>query len=136
MKQSETFTPEITEGNNSQWTKGSKNNLSFTSNAEYRDYQQTEIDGKVVAPKYLQVKEGSTIVRVGAAYLETLSVGKHTLSIVSNSGIASTQFTIIANTTKAESTSPRTGDHSNVLLWSLLGVSALLIMINKKKEKK
>lgn len=136
LKQSETFTPEITEGNNSQWTKGSKNNLSFTSNAEYRDYQQTEIDGKVVAPKYLQVKEGSTIVRVGAAYLETLSVGKHTLSIVSNSGIASTQFTIIANTTKAESTSPRTGDHSNVLLWSLLGVSALLIMINKKKEKK
>ena len=40
------------------------------------------------------VKEGSTIVTLKAEYLETLSVGKHTLAIVSDTGTAAAEFTI------------------------------------------
>lgn len=42
------------------------------------------------------VKEGSTIVTLKAEYLETLSVGKHTLAIVSDTGTAAAEFTIQA----------------------------------------
>lgn len=54
------FKPVITAGANGVWQKGSKEGLSFTSNA--------------------------AIVTLKTSYLETLSVGKHTLGIVSDTG--------------------------------------------------
>ena len=81
---------------------------------------------------------------MNAAYLNTLSVGKHTLSIVSANGTATTEFTITAvqggndsqtggDTTPQEPgknegavTSPQTGDSSNMALWiALLFVSGV-----------
>ena len=54
------------------------------------------VDGKELKTTDYTVKEGSTIVTLNAAYLETLSVGKHTLEIESKNGIAKTEFTITA----------------------------------------
>ncbi len=64
------FKPVITAGANGVWQKGSKEGLSFTSNA--------------------------AIVTLKTSYLETLSAGKHTLGIVSDTGTAVTEFTIKA----------------------------------------
>ena len=84
---------------------------------------------------------------LNAAYLNTLSVGKHTLSVVSANGTATTEFTITAAQTGGDQTegnqtggdnqtggttpqepgknegavtSPQTGDSSNAVLWIAL----------------
>ena len=135
--------PIIIAGANGSWQKGGTDGLSFTSDAEYADFLKVMVDGKELKTTDYTVKEGSTIVTLNAAYLETLSVGKHTLEIESKNGIAKTEFTITAvqggddsqtgGTTPQEPgknegavTSPQTGDSSNVVLWvSLLFASGV-----------
>ena len=138
--------PVIIAGANGSWQKSGTDGLSFTSNAAFADFIKVQVDGKDLDASNYTVKEGSTIVTLNAAYLNTLSVGKHTLSIVSANGTATTEFTITAAQTGGDQTgdnqtggdsqtggddtttqdpdkndgatsSPQTGDNSNVLLW-------------------
>ncbi len=147
--------PVIIKGAGGTWQNGSKDGLSFTSDAEYADFLKVMVDGKELKTTDYTVKEGSTIVTLNAAYLETLSVGKHTLEIESKNGIAKTEFTITAvqggddsqtggGTTPQEpdkdggtTAIPQTGDSSNILLWvALLFLSggALSAVTYKKKK--
>ena len=143
------FVPEITVGANSTWSTDSKDGLSFTSNAAFGDFQKVQVDGKDLDASNYTVKEGSTIVTLKAEYLGTLSAGTHTLAIVSETGTATTEFTIKAAATDDESSqtpdadkddtnTPQTGDDSNMMLWiALLFVSGgalfTMLFINKKK---
>ena len=102
----------ITAGANGSWQKGTKDGLTFTSNAAYKYFQKVQVDGKDLDASNYTVKEGSTIVTLKAEYLETLSVGKHTLSIVSDTGTATTEFTIKAAAVTDDTQSPQTGDDS------------------------
>ena len=106
----------ITAGANGSWQKGTKDGLTFTSNAAYKYFQKVQVDGKDLDASNYTVKEGSTIVNLKTEYLETLSVGKHTLAIVSDTGTATTEFTIKAAVTD-DTQSPQTGDDSNIALW-------------------
>ena len=90
------FAPAIIAGANATWQKGSEDGLSFTSNAAFADFQKVQVDGNDVDSSNYTVKEGSTIVTLNASYLETLSAGKHTLAIVSDTGTAETEFTVVA----------------------------------------
>lgn len=90
------FAPAIISGANAAWHKGSEDRLSFASNAAFADFLKVQVDGKDVDSSNYAVKEGSTIVTLNASYLETLSVGKHTLAIVSDTGTAETEFTVLA----------------------------------------
>ena len=72
--------PVIIAGANGSWQKGGTDGLSFTSNAAFADFIKVQVDGKDLDASNYTVKEGSTIVTLNAAYLNTLSVGKHTLS--------------------------------------------------------
>lgn len=90
------FKAMIIEGANGKWHKGSEDGLSFTSNAAFADFLKVQVDGKGVDASNYTVKEGSTIVTLNASYLETLSAGKHTLAIVSDTGTAETEFTVLA----------------------------------------
>ena len=90
------FKAMIIEGANGKWQKGSEDGLSFTSNAAFADFLKVQVDGKDVDSSNYTVKEGSTIVTLKASYLETLPVGKHTLAIVSDTGTAETEFTVLA----------------------------------------
>ena len=129
------FVPEITVGANSTWSTDSKDGLSFTSNAAFGDFQKVQVDGKDLDASNYTVKEGSTIVTLKAEYLGTLSAGTHTLAIVSETGTATTEFTIKAAATDDESSqtpdadkddtnTPQTGDDSNMAIWfALLFVS-------------
>ena len=90
------FAPAIIAGANATWQKGSEGGLSFTSNAAFADFQKVQVDGKDVDSSNYTVKEGSTIVTLKASYLETLPAGKHTLAIVSDTGTAETEFTVVA----------------------------------------
>lgn len=107
----------ITAGANGSWQKGTKDGLSFTSNAAYKHFQKVQVDGKDLDASNYTVKEGSTIVTLKTSYLETLSVGKHTLAIVSETGTATTEFTVKAAAVTDDTQSPQTGDDSNIALW-------------------
>lgn len=138
--------PVIIAGANGSWQKSGTDGLSFTSNAAFADFIKVQVDGKDLDASNYTVKEGSTIVTLNAAYLNTLSVGKHTLSIVSANGTATTEFTITAvqggddsqtgGTTPQEpgknggdKTNPQTGDSSNAVLWiALLFASGVGLM--------
>ena len=152
--------PVIIAGANGSWQKSGTDGLSFTSNAAFADFTKVQVDGKDLDASNYTVKEGSTIVTLNAAYLNTLSVGKHTLSVVSANGTATTEFTITAvqtggddqtggsdqtgsDTTPQEpdknggdTTSPQTGDSSNMMLWIALlilsGGASLAVLYRKK----
>lgn len=115
-----TFKAVITAGANSTWQKGTKIGLSFTSNAAFADFLKVQVDGKDLDASNYTVKEGSTIVTLKAEYLETLSVGKHTLAVVSETGTATTEFTIKA----AADSSSQTGDDFNIALYAGLAILA------------
>ena len=127
----------ITAGANGIWQKGTKDGLSFTSNAAYKYFQKVQVDGKDLDVSNYTVKEGSTIVTLKAEYLETLSVGKHTLAIVSETGTATTEFTVKAAAVTDDTQSPQTGDSSNMMLWiALLFVSGGALGTGLWKRKK
>ena len=149
-------TPSITGGQNEKWTQGSANELIFTSNAPLSEFISVTIDGQVVDEKNYVKEEGSTIIKLKADYLSTLSAGNHTISINSTSGSATTAFTIeetakassgattttSSGATTAVSTdakSPKTGDNNNLFLWTtMLCISGFAIFgtrIYSKKEK-
>ena len=90
------FQPVIIAGANGTWKKGSEDGLSFTSNAAFAHFQKVQVDGKDLDTSSYTVEEGSTIVTLKPEYLETLSIGKHTFAIVSETGIASTEFNVTA----------------------------------------
>lgn len=115
-----TFKAIITAGANGTWQKGTNDGLSFTSNAAFTDFQKVQVDGNDLDPANYTVKEGSTIVTLKAEYLGTLSVGKHTLAIVSETGTATTEFTIKA----AADSSSQTGDDFNIALYAGLAILA------------
>ena len=132
--------PTITTGKNLSFTLGSKDTLTFTSDAEYKDFLKVLVDGKELAKENYTVKEGSTVVTLSNSYLNTLSVGDHVLSIVSNNGTATTTFKVVKGAT-SEVVVPDTGIGSNmmyaslaVMLMTVLGAS--LIVYKKKLNNK
>ena len=127
---------EILDGANSSWTHDSDGSLSIRGNGAFSEFVGVKVDGKSVDEKYYTVKEGSTIVTLKADYLNTLTVGSHTLEIIWTDGSASTAFTVSAQTVVE---SPQTGDNSMMALWiavlfvSGIGVMGTTIYIRKKK---
>ncbi len=125
-------TPEykITEGANSSWTKNTDATLKFVANGDLSKLVGVKVDGALItADKYTAVS-GSTVITLKNDYLDTLSVGKHTLTVVYNDGECSTEFeikaapsggeTTPANPSEGNTDSPKTGDTSNLTLWIVL----------------
>lgn len=126
------FKAMIIEGANGKWQKGSEDALSFTSNAAFADFLKVQVDGKDVDSSNYTVKAGSTIVTLKPSYLETLSAGKHTLAIVSDTGTAETEFTVLAAEGEAaDSKAANDGDKESLAETgdgSMLPIAALSIL--------
>lgn len=73
----------------------------FVSNADFDRFTEVKVDGEVVAQSNYTAVSGSTKVTFNAEYINTLSVGEHSLAIVSNNGEATTAFTVKAAPTTA-----------------------------------
>lgn len=115
---------------------GEKKKLTFRSNAAYTDFIRVEVDGELVDEKNYSVKEGSTIVTLKADYVATLSVGEHTLGIVSESGTAITTITVHAKVLN-DNVSPATGDNSHMSMWfAFFFVSGLFTVIGVCEKRK
>lgn len=85
------FKPFVIAGANGEWMKGEKNGLSFTSNT---DILQVQVDGHDLGYENYEILENGTILTLNPEYLETLSAGKHTLTIVTNTGSTDMEFTV------------------------------------------
>ena len=143
------YEPTIIAGANSTWDASSDKDLTFKSDAEYADFVKVTVDGKDLAKEYYTVTEGSTIVTLKASYLKTLEAGKHTLAIVSKTGVAETQFTVTKTTeTKPDETKPNTTDKdesvdtgifdntSIMAMWTLVGLGFVVTLSLKKRASK
>ena len=127
------FVPEIIAGANATWHKGSGKDLSFTSDAAYGDFLKVLVDGEELDASNYAVEPGSTVVTLKASYLETLSVGKHALGIVSDTGTAETEFTVAADGQAAddeaadddEESLAKTGDGSMLPIAALSVIAAV-----------
>ena len=97
--------PQITAGDGAAVTQGEKNELTFTSNASFADFIRVELDGATLEEKNYTKREGSTIITLNRDFVATLSVGEHTLAIVSQDGTATAKFTVKAK--PAETATPQ-----------------------------
>ena len=106
--------PEIIEGANQSVDQGKA--AVFRSSAELRDFIKVLIDGVEISRDKYTLTEGSTIVTLSGEFIKTLSVGKHTLSIVSTNGSADTEFNVVNSSsqeepgTPAQTTEPKTSE--------------------------
>lgn len=95
-------TPVVTykfiEGANGSWTKNSGKNLGFKVNGKISRFTGVKVDGTLIGNDKYTAVSGSTVVTLKKDYLETLSVGKHTLSVVYTDGECTTEFEVIADT--------------------------------------
>ena len=154
--------PKITAGDGAAVTQGEKNELTFTSDASFADFLRVELDGTTLDEKNYTKREGSTIITLNRDFVATLSVGEHTLAIVSKSGTATAKFTVKAKpaetatpqptvtpqptaqpqpTVQPVSPIPSTGDTANPALWfALLIVSgsalAVIFVLRRKGNRK
>lgn len=156
-------TPEykITEGANSSWKQNSDDTLKFVANGDFSKFTGVKLDGTLVAADKYTAVSGSTVITLKKDYLSTLSVGKHTLTIVYNDGECSTEFEIKATSITSstdstgnnsgstsskvnkpdtsETTSPKTGDTNNMFLWFIIlfvsgSVTIGTLMVHRKKQ--
>lgn len=98
--------PKITAGDGAVVTQGEKKELAFTSDASFADFLRVELDGNTLEEKNYTKKEGSTIITLNSDFVATLSVGEHTLAIVSQSGTATAKFTVKAKPTETATPQP------------------------------
>ena len=147
-------------------TLGGDKPLAFTLQCSYNDedtfsnFRGIEVDGVAVEGIHYDATQGSVNIRLKAAFLNTLSVGEHTLKVLFNDGEAATTVTVLAadeertvvpqdnvlpaNTqapkaaTQKNSTSPVTGDTGNVRAIALLisaGVATASVILSVKKKR-
>ena len=97
---------------------------SVRSNASFDNFLRVEVDGAVVDAENYDAKSGLIIVSLHADYLNALSVGEHTLAIVSRLDSGETKTTTKAKTVK-------TGDNSQMTVWLLMMVIAFRLFTVK-----
>ena len=154
--------PKITAGDGAAVTQGEKKELTFTSDASFADFLRVELDGTALEEKNYTKREGSTIITLNRDFVAALSVGEHTLAIVSQHGTATAKFTVKAKPTGTATPQPtvtpqptptvqpqptvqpvspilRTGDTANPALWFALlivsGGAAIGITVASRKKK-
>ena len=153
----ETPNYKIIEGANGTWTQNRDGTLVFRANGDFDKFTGIKIDGTLIDVKNYTAKSGSTVITLKTDYLKTLSVGTHKLTVVYTDGECSTNFEVkqaASEQTKPterdksdtttptggkDTTSPQTGDNSNMLLWVALlfvsGAGVLGTTVYSKKKR-
>lgn len=112
------YAPTITDGANSSYVQGSQNTVYFHSSNTFTSFKKVLVDNKEISADCYTATEGSIVITFKPEYLNTLAVGTHSISIVSEEGTAITNFTVQAvsstptpsepSTTQGESTTTST----------------------------
>ena len=134
----------FTEGANQIYTIDESKNAIFRIDADFSLFDgKLYIDGILVDAKNYKAESGSTVITLNKEYVDTLSVGEHTIKVeFSDNGSATTKFEVKAkqvNTEKTENiTNPQTGDNIGIYIMlsiiSVLGIATTVVINNKKKR--
>ncbi len=134
----------FTEGANQTYTIDESKNATFRIDADFSLFDgKLYIDGILVDAKNYKAVSGSTVITLNKEYVDTLSVGEHTIKVeFSDGGSATTKFEVKAkqvNTEKTENiTNPQTGDNIGTYIIlsiiSVLGIATTVVINNKKKR--
>ena len=116
---------EITEGANQNYTITKNNEAKFKINADFRlfDDGKVYVDNELVDPKNYTAESGSTIITLKKEFVDTLSVGEHTLKVLFNDGgEAITTFNVARVTVPTDN--PQTGD--NIGFYIISGILSIV----------
>lgn len=102
------YAPTITDGANSSYVQGSQNTVYFYSSNTFTSFKKVLVDNKEISADCYTATEGSIVITFKPEYLNTLAVGTHSISIVSEEGTAITNFTVQAVSTTPTPSEPST----------------------------
>jgi len=86
----------IVEGNGSSIREDSDGNLRFKANGAYSKFTGVKVDNNLIDAQYYTAESGSTIIALKNGFLDKLSVGTHSLTVMYTDGEATGNFTITA----------------------------------------
>lgn len=114
-----------------------RNIITYKIDADLSKLVDVYLNNKKIDKKYLETKEGSTIITISNDYLKTLKVGNYNIKVLFNDGEANTVLKVINSKQK----NPNTAD--NIIKFVVIGGISLVGMIgvslyikNKKYNKK
>lgn len=116
---------EVIEGANQKYTITKNNEAKFKINADFRlfDDGKVYVDNELVDPKNYTAESGSTIITLKKEFVDTLSVGEHTLKVLFNDGgEAITTFNVARAIVPTEN--PQTGD--NIGFYIISGILSIV----------
>lgn len=116
---------EVTEGANQKYTITKNEEAKFKINADFRlfDEGKVYVDNELVDPKNYTAESGSTIITLKKEFVDTLSIGEHTLKVVFNDGgEAITTFNVAKVTVPTDN--PQTGD--NIGFYIISGILSIV----------
>ena len=129
---------EVTEGANQKYTITKNNEAKFKINADFRlfDAGKVYVDNELVDPKNYTAESGSTIITLKKEFVDTLSVGEHTLKVVFNDGgEAITTFNVAKVIVPTDN--PQTGDNIGFYIisaiLSIVGIVGVGIFYRRKQ---
>ena len=127
---------EVTEGANQKYTITKNEEAKFKINADFRlfDDGKVYVDNELVDLKNYTAESGSTIITLKKEFVDTLSVGEHTLKVLFNDGgEAITTFNVAKVTVPTDN--PNTGDNIGFYIISgILTIVGLAGIFYRRKQ--
>lgn len=123
----------VTEGDKTKHVIGEKTVAKYVFKRNVNDAEtfgkNTEVllDGKALEAGQFTKSSGSLIVELKPDYMDSLSVGEHTLTVHFSDYDGDVNATLIVE--KAADPAPGTGDTGNLTLWIVIGVVSLIVFI-------
>ena len=115
----------------------------------YSKFTGIKIDGNAVSSENYTSESGSTVLTLKPDYLNTLTAGQHTITVLYTDGEAQGTFTVAEKPTEPtdstdptdeDSASPETGDNSHIVPWIILmlisGGAVLTTLSIKRRRRK
>lgn len=134
--------PKFVSGANQEWTKGSKDGLTFKIDTDIKDFKKVLVDGKELKDTDYGIKSGSTILTLKPSFLDTLSAGKHKIRFEFNTGSVEAYFTVKDKENSSQTESANTGVQNKYGLWIVLllvaagGLAGFGILSKRRKNHK
>ena len=134
--------PKLISGANQEWTKGSKEGLTFKIDTDIKEFKKVLVDGKELKDTDYDIKSGSTILTLKPSFLYTLSAGKHKIRFEFNTGSVEAYFTVKDKENSIQTESANTGVQNKYGLWIVLllvaagGLAGFGILSKRRKNHK
>ncbi len=134
--------PKFVSGANQEWTKGSKDGLTFKIDTDIKEFKKVLVDGKELKDTDYDIKSGSTILTLKSSFLDTLSAGKHKIRFEFNTGSVEAYFTVKDKENSSQTESANTGVQNKYGLWIVLllvaagGLAGFGILSKRRKNHK